>query len=275
MNDETNGRTEQDTALLPVSVHDALRALVAVESGANRVAIIAQVDALMDEWARALGEPGHVAMTALARCEKGLRLLARDFRERTLTRRDRQRAWKHYHAAWDEIYRRKEQASIAARSHFQVLADGVLECLKTRGPRAALGKLRDAHRQRTRFLLSKQHAEEVEQIFATLLRQVKEEGIRQHPVRRRLDERRQRACEFLARVERAANRIEARLAESRRRWEVEDNPLRAALLKQQIADDESEHERIREKLDRVRKEIERLDQALKRFQPLGTGGGSG
>lgn len=255
-------QSETGTAPLPVSLRDARRALVAVESGANRVAILIRVESVVADWHKALGEPGRVAMTSLARHERELRRLVGDFRERTFTRRDRQHAWQQYRAAWDEINRQKEQASLAGKACFDKETAEILETLKNEGPQPALARLRKAQRDIRHYLLSKQHAEEIRAALTGVYEQIREEARLHSPAHRRLEERAGQARDFLFRVERAARRIESRIGDNRRQWETEGNALRAALLKQQIADDESDLERIREKMARVRKEVARLDKAL-------------
>lgn len=230
----------------------------AAESGKARHELVARIDAALAEWTQALGEPGKVRTKELSAGERQLRVLVDDLRQAKLTRRDRRQAWQRYQAAWAEVQARREQASLTARAYFQSRADEIAASLKGEGPDAALARLKQVQRERAGYLFSKQDWDEVEQVLAAVFRQIREEAVRRSPAHRRLEERLAQSHEFLARLERQGERLRSVIAASRRQWEVEGSVMRAALLKNQIADAEADLKRLGERVADVRNQTEKL-----------------
>ena len=138
--------------------------------------------------------------------------------------------------------------------------------MKERGSNAAMNLLRAAQKDRANHVFHKEDWDVVQKAFDEVFKLIRETaGQRNAGFRQHLEGRITQSRDFLNRLEFRAQRIRARVTEDKRQWESEGGAMRAALLKGWIQEAEEELKRTDVKIDEVRRQVEGLEQRLKRI----------
>jgi len=243
---------------------------VAAASAKNREAIVSQIRAVTSDLDRFWGEIIKGTKDYLYGCEEALRKVIQLFKEKRMLPEDREKAWRVYEETWQEINRRKRQASFESRVHLQQRAGDVVFALKEHGPREARERLREAQREcRERFLM-REDFDEVRRSFDEAYKQIRAESERRHQefelkrseYRRRLEDRLSKAKEYLQRKEDQADRIRRNLSDNRDKRESARNPDFAFRVGQWIDEGERQLDEVMNKISEVERQIRDLEDKL-------------
>lgn len=254
----------------PSRDHDAKRLEIAKASAKNREAIVSQIRMVTSDLDRFWGEIIKGTRNYLYTCEEDLRKVLQLFKEKRLLRTDREKAWKVYQETWQEINRRKRQASFESRVHLQQRAGDVKFALREHGPRVARERLQAAQEEcRERFLM-KEDFDEVRRSFDEAYKLIRVESekrrrefdLKRAEYRRRLQDRLSAAYDYLHRKEDQADRIRSNLSDNRHKRDTARSADFACRVDQWITEGERQLDEVLSKVSEVRRQICELEDKL-------------
>ncbi|MBM3332739.1 hypothetical protein FJY68_12985 [candidate division WOR-3 bacterium] len=221
--------------------YETKRAAFAAESAKFRDSTIHEIDFILSDITRFVSELMVGTKGYLRNREDDLRKVEQRFKERKMVHVDHERAWRRYQEVWDEIKRRKKQASFESKVHFQQKAGDIKFALKEHGPRVAMDLLKETQKARADYYLNKDDWDEVQRSLDEAFRVIQEaraQGREEH--RDRLEKRIRQTREFLQRQEGSADRLRKNISENQSRRDSARSADFSATVQGWIDDGESD-----------------------------------